>query len=196
MIGTKHASNFRLIDLLTYLLTPCSTVLLEELTVLQLVKKFPAFYGIRMFITAFTSARHLSLSWDSSIQSKPPHTTSWRPALILSFHLPLGLPSGFFPSGFPIKTQYTTLPYWISNRGQLTRGVPPAWGLGEGLTTPYRENISLLRNIDCFNSFERSFRWTFLSIYTDWCLKLDNFVAFRCAYLNIRLFLVYLRKQT
>jgi len=32
------------------------------LTVSQLVKKFPAFNGIQRFITAFTSARHLSLS--------------------------------------------------------------------------------------------------------------------------------------
>jgi hypothetical protein len=30
---------------LTHLLTPYSTVLLEKLTGLQLVKKFPAFYG-------------------------------------------------------------------------------------------------------------------------------------------------------
>ena len=42
--------------------TPWSTVLLEKLTGLQLVKKFPAFYGTGRFITAFTSARHLSLS--------------------------------------------------------------------------------------------------------------------------------------
>ena len=59
--------------LLTYLLTPWSTVLFEKLTGFQLVKKFPAFYGTRRFITAFTSARHLSLSWASSIQSIP-HT--------------------------------------------------------------------------------------------------------------------------
>jgi hypothetical protein len=44
----------------TYLLTPWSRVLLEKLTGLQLVKKFPAFYGTRRFITALTSARHLS----------------------------------------------------------------------------------------------------------------------------------------
>ena len=31
--------------ILTYLLTPCSTVLLEKLTDFQLVKKFAAFYG-------------------------------------------------------------------------------------------------------------------------------------------------------
>jgi len=48
--------------LLTYLLTPYSRVLLEKLTDSQLVKKFPAFYGIRRFITAFTSARQLSLT--------------------------------------------------------------------------------------------------------------------------------------
>jgi len=46
----------------TYLLTPWSRVLLEKLTGFQLVKKFPAFYGTRKFITAFTTARQLSLS--------------------------------------------------------------------------------------------------------------------------------------
>ena len=35
-------------------------------------------YGTRGFIAAFTSARHLSLSWATSIQSKPPLRTSWR----------------------------------------------------------------------------------------------------------------------
>ena len=40
-------------------LTPCSTVYPEKLTVAQLVKKFPAFYGTRSFITAFTSSRLL-----------------------------------------------------------------------------------------------------------------------------------------
>jgi hypothetical protein len=34
----------------------------EKVTDFQLVKKFPAFYGTRRFITAFTSARYLSLS--------------------------------------------------------------------------------------------------------------------------------------
>ena len=79
---------------LSFFLTPCSTVRLEKLTASQLVKKFPAFYGTRRFITVFTSARHLSLSWPSSIQSIPPHPTSWRSILILSSHLRLGLPSG------------------------------------------------------------------------------------------------------
>jgi hypothetical protein len=43
-------------------LTPWSRVLLEKLTGPQLVKKFPAFYGTRRFITTFTTVRHLSLS--------------------------------------------------------------------------------------------------------------------------------------
>ena len=50
-----------------YLLTPWCTVLLEKLTGLQLVKKFPAFHGTPRFITALTSVRHLSLSWASPI---------------------------------------------------------------------------------------------------------------------------------
>ena len=60
---------------LTYLLTPRCRVLLEKLTGLQLVKKFPAFHGTRRFITALTSVRHLSLSWASPIQSIYPHHT-------------------------------------------------------------------------------------------------------------------------
>jgi hypothetical protein len=50
------------IDILTYLLTPWSRVLLKKLTISQLIKIFTACYGTRRFITALTSARHLSLS--------------------------------------------------------------------------------------------------------------------------------------
>ena len=99
-------SNIYFLYLLTYLLTPWCRVLLEKLTGLHLVKKFPAFYGTRKFITALTSVRHLSLSCASPIQSTYPHPTSWRSILILSTHLRLGLPSGLFPSGFPTKTLY------------------------------------------------------------------------------------------
>jgi hypothetical protein len=76
--------------ILTYsLITPWSRVLLEALTGSQPVKICPAFYGTRMFITAFTSARQLSLSSASSIQFIPPHPNFWRSILILSFHLRL-----------------------------------------------------------------------------------------------------------
>jgi hypothetical protein len=47
---------------LRVLCTARSRVLLEKLTVSQLVKRFPAFYGSRTFIAAFTRARHVSLS--------------------------------------------------------------------------------------------------------------------------------------
>jgi len=107
---TTEACRHLLIYLLTYLLTPWSRVLLEKLTGLKLVKKFPAFQGTRRFITALTSVRHLSLSWASPIQSIYPHPTSYRSSLILSTHLRLGLPSGLLPSGFPNKSLYTPIP--------------------------------------------------------------------------------------
>ena len=88
----------------TYLLTPWCRVHPEQLTGLQLLKKFLAFHRTGRFITALTSVRHLSLSWASPIQSIYPHPTSWRSILILSTHLCLGLSSGLFPSHFPTKT--------------------------------------------------------------------------------------------
>ena len=99
--------------LITYLLTPWCRVLLEKLTGLQLVKKFPASDGTRRFITAFTSFRHPSLSWASPIQSTCPQPTSWRHILILSTHLRLGLPSGLSPSGFPTRTTLSS-PIWAT----------------------------------------------------------------------------------
>jgi len=101
--------NTRTCDVSPYLLAPWCRVLLDKLTGLQLVKKFPSFHGTRRFITALTSVRHLSLSCVSPIQSIYAHPTSCRSILILSTHLRLGLPSGFFPSGFPSKTLYTPL---------------------------------------------------------------------------------------
>ena len=43
MVGTSK--ELTRVSLRTYLISPCSTVLLEKLTVPQLVKKLPAFYG-------------------------------------------------------------------------------------------------------------------------------------------------------
>jgi hypothetical protein len=69
--------------------TPWSRVLPEKLTNPQMLKKFPAFYGTRMFITAFTRARQ---QWS-----------------ILISHLRLSLPSGLRPSGGLTKTLYASL---------------------------------------------------------------------------------------
>ena len=101
----------------TYLLTPLCRVLLEKLTALQLVKKFPAFHGTRRLITALTSVRQLSLSWASPIHSIYPHPTSWRSFLILSTHLRLGIPSGLFP---PVSPPRPYTPPLLSN----TRHMP------------------------------------------------------------------------
>jgi hypothetical protein len=56
------------------LLTPWSRVLPEKLERSKLLKKFPAFYGTRRFITTLTTARHLSLSSARLIQSMPPQS--------------------------------------------------------------------------------------------------------------------------
>ena len=76
------------LHLLTYLLTHSMEQSLSwEANRFWASQDIPLFYGTRRFITAFTSARHLSLSWASSIQSTTPHPTSWRSILILSSHL-------------------------------------------------------------------------------------------------------------
>jgi hypothetical protein len=54
------------------------------------IQEFPAFYGIQRFITVFTTARHLCLSWGQSLQSSTSRLILLRPILILSSHLRLG----------------------------------------------------------------------------------------------------------
>jgi len=65
-------------------LIPWNRGLLDKITDSELVKKFPTFYGTQRFITAFTTARNLSISWARSIQYTPPHPASWISSLILS----------------------------------------------------------------------------------------------------------------
>ena len=101
----RHSLTYFAYFILTYLLTPWSRILLEKLIRSQLVQKFPAFYGTRRFIAAFTSAHHLSSN------------------------LRLGLPSGLFPLGFLTKILYTPVlnaflsiwspeQYWVSSTDQ------------------------------------------------------------------------------
>jgi hypothetical protein len=84
------------------------------------VKKFPLLYGTRIFITTFTSVRHLYLTWASSIHSIPSHRTSSRSILILSSHPRLGLPSGLFPSGFPTTALHTPQSWHTSPKRKCT----------------------------------------------------------------------------
>ena len=72
-------------------LIPWNRVLLAKLKLFQLVKKFSEFYITRIFITAFTRARHLPLPGAEIIPSTSPQHTSWRPILILSSYLRLYL---------------------------------------------------------------------------------------------------------
>jgi len=59
---TRHPKIWKTIQiilmLLTYLLTPCSRVLLEKLTGSAASQEIPCIFGTRRFITVLTSARH------------------------------------------------------------------------------------------------------------------------------------------
>ena len=72
LVVRDRVTYTRVVTQYTHLLTPWSRVLLEKLTGFQLVKKFPAFYGTRRFITAFTSASHLPYS-ETDRSSPYPH---------------------------------------------------------------------------------------------------------------------------
>ena len=99
-----------------HLLTPWCRVLLEKLTGLQLVKKFPAFHGPRRFITALTSV---------------PVTTAWRVLRLRIEERP------------PIRSVAANK---LNKQSRTADGGgPPAWGLGEVLTNPPCKK-TLLRN--------------------------------------------------
>ena len=153
-----HLSKSLSFYLLTYFLTPWCWVLLEKLTGLQLVKKFPTFHGTRKFITALTSVRQLSLSWASPIQYIYPHPTSWRSILILSTHLCLGLPSGLLPSGFPTKTLYTPSPHPYAPHAQ-----PISFFILLQTLIPRHNLRSSLKWLDCSHAcgIVIVFRWLF-----------------------------------
>jgi len=162
---------FRKKEILTYLLTPWCRVLLEKLTGLQPVKKFPAFHGTRRFITALTSIRHLSLYWTSPIQSIYPHPTYWRSVLILSTHLHLGLPSSLLPSGFPTKTLYiplsssirATCPAHLILLDFITRTIlgkeykAPCYAISSIRTLPLPSHVQIFSSTPCSQTPSASF---------------------------------------
>ena len=90
-------------------LTPWCRVLLEKLSGLQLVKKFPSIHGTRRFITALTSVRQLSLSWaepnpvhiptshlleihPNIIHPSTPRSTQWTPSVRFPHQDPIHTP--------------------------------------------------------------------------------------------------------
>jgi hypothetical protein len=85
--------------------TPRSRALFEQLTVSQLLMKFQAFHGIRMFIIVFITAQHLFLCWTKFFHSKPSDPISLRSILILFSHLSLGHRGYQFSSSFATKTE-------------------------------------------------------------------------------------------
>ena len=103
----------------THIRIPWSRILLDKLTDSQLVKKFLAFYGTRSSITAFTTARHVYLSWARSIQFMPP--------IPYFIHVNVIFPttpwSSTRSSGLPTKTQYTFLlyPMCLTQMGDLSQ---------------------------------------------------------------------------
>jgi hypothetical protein len=91
------------------LLNTCSVILLDKLIVARLLKIFPSFYGMQMFISALVKAHKLTLILR---QIKPVYSLPFyffRSILILSCHTRLWLPSGLFPSRFPTKIVCTFL---------------------------------------------------------------------------------------
>ena len=93
-----------------YLLTPWCRVLLEQLTGLQLVKKFPCISRNPKvhYRTHKRPPPFYILGQQNPVHIPTSHLLE-RSVLILSTHLRLGLPSGLFPSGFPTKILYTPL---------------------------------------------------------------------------------------
>ena len=96
--GYRHAVRLAaVLGLTTLYLTPSNRVFREKLNLPQLVKKFPALYGTRKFITTCRKACQLHMSWARSVQSTPVYPISWSSTLILFSHLRLGLPRVYFP---------------------------------------------------------------------------------------------------
>ena len=111
----------------------------------QLIKKFPAFYGTRQFITTFTSARHLSLSWATSIQSISLY-------LLLNMHFSIILPymptssKWSLPSRFSHQNPACTSP--LSHTFNMPHPSNSLWFV-TGIIFDEGYRCCLLYHIDC-----------------------------------------------
>ena len=95
------------INLITYLLTPCSRVLLEKLTGSAVSQEIPRIlWNPKVHYRTHKCQPLLPILR----QLHPVPTTLWKSILILSSHLRLGLPNGLVPSGFLTRTLCTALP--------------------------------------------------------------------------------------
>jgi hypothetical protein len=97
-VRTMHLQSTSIVcyHSLTFLFIPRIKVLLDQLTGLQLVKKFPAFYGTRRFITAFTSTE--TCAYPELAQSSPYP------------HIPLPDPSEYYPSIYAWVSSVVSFP--------------------------------------------------------------------------------------
>ena len=101
--GVMLVQMWGLTNHLTKYLTPFGGLILEKLIGCQQVQSCSTFCGTWRFITVFTTAHHLYLSWARRIHSTPPYPMSLTGSLILSSSLGQSFPSGILSSGFLTK---------------------------------------------------------------------------------------------
>jgi hypothetical protein len=146
-----------------------------------------------MFITAFSIAHHLSLSWASPIQSTPPHPTSWISILILSSHLHLDLPRRLFPFRFlhqnPIPASFHPHPRYMPAHLKLNKRKLLFSLHLFNLFIYVRAILGLLHKIDTIRSLIRgnhNYRWhlkifsfTFHGLCAGSCKQNNNSCSYR-----------------